>query len=66
MATVTAIDHVLRGTARRCTHLVKWVDYHSGGGAQPSGCPARLTFYSSSPGRDDAVIEALELLEGAA
>jgi hypothetical protein len=60
MKRVTNIDQSLRGVARGFTHLVKWVDYQSGAGAQPSGCPARLTFYSSCPSGADASVEGLE------
>lgn len=38
----------LREVVRALRHLVDWVEYHSGGDNQPSGCPARLTFYASS------------------
>jgi hypothetical protein len=49
--------------ARGFTHLVKWVDYHSGPADQPSGRPARVTFYSSRPDGGDAAVEGLERLE---
>jgi hypothetical protein len=62
---VNAIDQILREAARGFTHLVKWVDYHSGAGTQPSSCSARLTVYSTCPAGDDAV-EGLDLLEEAA
>jgi hypothetical protein len=57
------MKHVTK-VARGFTHLVKWVDYHSGPGTQPTGRPARLTFYSS--GGDPAAVEGLGLLDRAA
>jgi hypothetical protein len=57
---------LIRGVARGVTHLVKWVDYHSGADTQPSGRPARVTIYSSRPGGDYAAVEGLDLLERAA
>jgi hypothetical protein len=29
-------------------HLVDWADYRIAGNTQPSTCPARLSFYTSS------------------
>jgi hypothetical protein len=60
MKHVTNIDHTLRHVARRVTHLVEWVDYYSGARAQPSGRPARLTVYSSSPSFDDGAAEGFD------
>jgi hypothetical protein len=37
-----------RHVVRAVTHLVDWVDYHAAGTTEPSTCPARLSFYSSS------------------
>jgi hypothetical protein len=56
------MKHVTK-VARGFTHLVKWVDYHSGPGTQPTGHPARLTFYSS--GGDPAAADGLDLLDRA-
>jgi hypothetical protein len=52
--------------ARGFTHLVKWVDYYAGPGTEPSGCPARVTVYSSGPSGPDTAIDGLDLLERAA
>jgi hypothetical protein len=52
--------------ARGFTHLVKWVDYQAGPGTQPSGCPARVTVYSSSPNGADPAVDGLDPLERAA
>jgi hypothetical protein len=49
--------------ARGFTHLVKWVDYYSGPGTQPSGRPARVTILSSRPDGGDAAVDGLDLLE---
>jgi hypothetical protein len=66
MKHVTSIDQSLRQVARRVTHLVEWVDYYSGAGTQPSGCPARVTIFSTRPGGGDTAVEGLELLDRAA
>jgi hypothetical protein len=66
MKHVTSIDHSLRGVARGFTHLVKWVDYQSGSGPEPTGCPARVTVYSSRANGGDAGVEGLDLLDRAA
>jgi hypothetical protein len=57
MQPTTVIDPILREAARRFTHLVKWVDYHSGPGTKPLGSPARLTLYTAA---DDAGVESLD------
>jgi hypothetical protein len=59
---VTATDPILRQVARGSTHLVKWVNYHSGADTQPSSCPARVTVISSFLTDDDAADEGLDLL----
>jgi hypothetical protein len=38
----------LRHLVRAFSHLVGWVDYQVAGKTEPSMCPARLSFYSSS------------------
>jgi hypothetical protein len=61
MPTVGTIDHLLRAGARGVTGLVKWADYQSGTRPEPTGRPARLTYYSSGSG--DAGAEGLDLLD---
>ena len=54
---------MLREVARGFTHLVRWVEYHSRAGAEPSSRRARLTVYSSCSAGDDAALARLERLE---
>jgi hypothetical protein len=42
---ISAVDPTLRQVARALTHLLDWVDHHSGGGAPPARTGARLTIY---------------------
>jgi hypothetical protein len=65
MKRVTEIDQMVRRVARQFTHLVEWADYQAGAGSEPSGRPARLTFYSSRPGSDDAAVDDFDLLDAA-
>jgi hypothetical protein len=48
MHPAAAVELTLCTAGRAATHLVRWVGYHVGAGARPSGRAATLTVYTSS------------------